>query len=182
MSETHSRRRRLGTMLLLLLCCGLSGAIYVGLTEPTTPAGIAAPPPPHSPLLIDRGPGFSMPPLSAYADVVARPLFSSTRRPAAQAALDDKAADFTLVGTVISPRERHALLSHGVPAEVERVVEGQSIDGWIVTSIEPGRVMLAQGGKQAEVDSSAKPPPSPFKPQAPPRNAPRTAQITSDPD
>jgi general secretion pathway protein N len=157
MSETHSPRRRLGTLLLLLLCCGLSGAVYVGLTEPITPAGIAAPPPPHSPLLIDRGPGFSMPPLSAYADVVARPLFSSTRRPAAQAALDDKPADFTLVGIVISPGERHALLRHGSPAQLEHVVEGQSVDGWTVTSIEPGRVLLAQSGREAEINSSTKP-------------------------
>ena len=179
MSETHSRRRRLGMMLLLLLCCGLSGAIYVGLPEPISPASIAAPAALPSPPPLDAGPAFSMPPLSAYAEVVARPLFSSTRRPSAIAALDEKPADFTLVGIVISPRERHALFSHGIPAQLEHVVEGQSVDGWTVTSIEPGRVLLAQGGREIEINSSTKPRQTA---EAKPTYAPGTAPIANGGD
>ena len=94
------------------------------------------------------------------ADVLARPLFSETRRrPVAGTVRDDKPADFTLVGIVISPKERRALLSHGTPAQLAHVVEGQSIDGWTVTAIEPRRVVLARSGSDVEIGTGTKPKP-----------------------
>jgi len=181
MSETSSPHRRLVTLLLLLLCCGLSVAIYVGAREPMTPASIAAPASPPAPAL-DSGPVFIMPPLSSFADVLARPLFSETRRrPKAGAARDDKPADFTLVGIIISPTERHALLSHGTPAQLEHLAVGQSIDGWTVTAIEPSRVLLAQGGRETEIGTGKKPQ-EPAKPAPPPSYAVGTEPIANGGD
>jgi hypothetical protein len=173
MSETSSPHRRLVTVLLLLLCCGLSVAIYIGAREPMTLASVAAPAqalPPSAPAFApDPGAVFTMPPLSSFADVLARPLFSETRRrPKAGMARDDKPADFTLVGIVISPTERHALLSHGTPAQLEHVAVGQSVDGWTVTAIEPSRVLLAQGARETEI-STGKKPHEPAKPEPPPQ-------------
>jgi len=169
MSETSSPHQRLVTLLLLLLCCGLSAAIYIGAREPMTSASVAAPVSPAAPApASDSGPIFVMPPLSSFADVLARPLFSETRRrPKAGTASDDKPADFTLVGIVISPTERHALLSHGTPAQLAHVAVGQSIDGWTVTAIEPSRVLLAQGGRETEIGTGKKPV-EPAKPAPPP--------------
>ena len=170
MSETSSPHQRLVTLLLLLLCGGLSVAIYIGAREPMTSAGVAAPAsPPSAPAAAsDSGPVFVMPPLSSFADVLARPLFSETRRrPKAGTARDDKPADFTLVGIIISPTERHALLSHGTPAQLEHVAVGQSVDGWTVTAIEPSRVLLAQGVRETEI-STGKKPVEAAKPEPPP--------------
>jgi general secretion pathway protein N len=185
MSESPSPRRRVVTLLLLSLCCGLSVAIYLGARAPMTGASVAAPASPPQPASASESdPVFAMPPLSAYADVLTRPLFSETRRrPAVSTARDDKPADFTLVGIVISPTERHALLSHGTPAQLEHVVEGQSVDGWTVTAIEPSRVVLAQGGRETEIGSGKKPQ-EPVKPEpvAPPHYAIGTEPIANGGD
>jgi len=172
MSETSSPHQRVVTLLLLLLCGGLAAAIYIGARQPMTSASLAAPAPASSPqaLAPDPGPVFAMPPLSSFAGVLARPLFSETRRrPKVETARDDKPADFTLVGIVISPTERHALLSHGSPAQLEHVAVGQSIDGWTVTAIEPSRVLLAQGGRETEIGTGKKPHAPAAKPEPPPQ-------------
>ena len=119
---------------------------------------VAASLPPSAPAPASAsGPVFAMPPLSSFADVLARSLFSETRRrPKAGTAHDDKPADFTLVGIVVSPTERRALLSHGRPAQLEHVAVGQSIDGWTVTAIEPSRVLLAQGSRETEIATGKK--------------------------
>lgn len=44
-----------------------------------------------------------------------------------------------------------------VVAQLEHVVEGQSVDGWTVTAIEPTRVVLAQSGRETEISTSNKP-------------------------
>ena len=185
MSDTSSPHRRLVTLLLTLLCCGLSVAIYFAARKPMTPASVAvAAPTATAPAPTpDSGPVFAMPPLSAYADVLARPLFSETRRrPAIISVRDDKPADFTLVGIVISPTERHALLSHGTPAQLEHVVEGQSVDGWTVTAIEPSRVVLAQGGREAEIFTGKKPPQPAANPEPAPHYAIGTEPIANGGD
>lgn len=184
MSATSSPHRHLVTLLLLLLCGGLSIAIYIGAREPMTPASVAAPAPasPLSAPSLDPAPVFAMPPLSSFADVLARPLFSETRRrPKVSSSPDGKPADFTLVGIVISPTERHALLSHGTPARLEHLAVGQSIDGWTVTAIEPSRVLLAQGDRETEI-STGKKPREPVKPEPPPSYAIGTEPIANGGD
>lgn len=181
MSETSSPHRRLVTLLLLVLCCGLSVAVYIGAREPMTPASVAAPAPASPPSLASR-PVFIMPPLSSFADVLARPLFSETRRrPKVSSSPDGKPADFTLVGIVISPTERHVLLSHGTPAQLEHLAVGQSVDGWTVTAIEPSRVLLAQGGRETEIGTGKKPQ-EPAKPESPPSYAVGTEPIANGGD
>jgi hypothetical protein len=102
-----------------------------------------------------QNPSFSMAPLNAYAEVVARPLFTPTRRPAAQQTAAGRPSDFSLVGIVITRRERHALLEHGRPPHVDRVTPGQNVDGWTVKSIGPNSVLLAQGDRETEIKATA---------------------------
>jgi hypothetical protein len=98
---------------------------------------------------------FKMEPFSGLGVVQARPLFSPTRRPAAPIASAQSrpsaAASFTLVGILISPEGRYALLESGQPARLSRVTEGQQIEGWTVAGILSDRVLLRSASGQSEV-------------------------------
>jgi hypothetical protein len=191
-----SPRRRGAALLFLLLCAGLAGAIYLEAQQameaaPAADAQEAAPP---SERARQKDPTFAMPPLNSFAEVVARPLFSPTRRPPA-ASTGARPANFTLVGIVISPQERHALLAHGLPSKVDRVTEGQSLDGWTVKSIGDNGITLVQGENEIELKPSDKAGPGQGPPQpyaAPPaatspirpqlRGSESNAQTRPEPD
>lgn len=148
----HRSQRLL--LLLLALCFGLAGVIYVEATEPPLPLPAdTAPRATATPDVAGAGrPSFSLPPLNAYAEVAARPLFTETRRPAPGALAGDPAsANFTLVGIIISGSDRHALMAHGQPPRTERIVEGQSVDGWTVESILSDRIVLRRVDTRIEV-------------------------------
>lgn len=99
-------------------------------------------------------------PLRDYAEVIERPLFTPSRRPASTtpsapsrtAPAPRPAAppppalptDLTLVGTVLAPPEKVALLRQGrQPAR--RVREGEVFVGWIVGEIGDSGVTLSSG-------------------------------------
>jgi len=93
----------------------------------------------------------ALPPMSAYAEVTERPLFSPSRQPAPpEAAQEDlgNSSAFTLLGIVISEGERMALIEHGKPGVVARLKEGQAVEGWRVQTIEADRVILEHAGTQ----------------------------------
>lgn len=91
-------------------------------------------------------------PQSAFSEIVARPLFSPSRRPpAAQpeskvVADDTKSETFDLIGVIISADSRMALLRTQDTSEVVRAIEGQSVAGWQVRAINPTEVVLERGG------------------------------------
>lgn len=151
-AATIQSRRLL--LLLLALCCGLAAIIFVEVTAPPPPVPAALVPP--ATIAANpadaRSASFSLPPLTAYAEVAQRPLFSETRRPAPESAdSDPAAANFSLVGTIISGGDRRALVAHGQPPRTERLVEGQSVDGWTVESILDDRVVLRRVDTRLEV-------------------------------
>jgi hypothetical protein len=82
----------------------------------------------------------------------------------------------TLVAILISPRGPHALVRHGTPPQIDRVVEGQAIDGWTTEAIKFDRVILRRGAEVQElVPVTAEqtrppgvPPNRPQPPRAPP--------------
>ena len=160
-------RGRAAALLFFLLCGGLGWVIYFEAQQPMEPS---AAPEPRQESVANRSqdPTFSMAPLNTYAEVVSRPLFSPSRRPPAAASAADRPTTFTLIGIIISAEDRHALLAHGTPPHVERVTEGQNLDGWMVKSIEDSRVVLTQGDNEIEVKAAEKPGPGqvPLRPQA----------------
>ncbi|HXP31513.1 MAG TPA: hypothetical protein VN832_10515 [Stellaceae bacterium] len=164
---TQARPRGRGhaaALLFFLLCGGLGWVIYVEAQQPMEPP--AAPEARQAAVRSrPQDPTFSMAPLNTYAEVVSRPLFSSSRRPAAGVPASDRPTAFTLVGIIISAADRHALVAHGVPPQIDRVSEGQNLDGWTVKSIEDNRIVLAQGDNEIEVKAAEKPGPR----QVPPR-------------
>ena len=150
-------RRRAGAPLLLgALCCALGGLIFFEaeepVLEPTANAAVQpdrAPAPPPA-----EEPGFTMPPLNAYAEVLARPVFSESRRPPsapAAVAEEPQLSSIRLVGIVVSASARHALIEHGQPQKLERIVPGQEVEGWTVEAINADRVVLRRGDSRIEV-------------------------------
>ena len=143
----------LGTGLLALLCAGLAIAIFWELEPPLADPGARAAAS-HEQKAADPAAElrFVMPPLRDFGEVLARPVFSETRRPPApEAAAAGTTAPFALVGVVLSANERHALVEHGQPARIDRVAEGQELDGWTLAAVQLDRVVLRRGDSRVEV-------------------------------
>jgi general secretion pathway protein N len=84
-------------------------------------------------------------PLTAYAAVTERPLFTQSRRPPpteASAAPAELQRNFSVAGIVLSGQERIALVQQGTDKKLLSVREGQSLGGWTVRSIAADRVVL----------------------------------------
>jgi hypothetical protein len=120
-----------------------------------------------------EAPRFVMPPVSDFARVLERPLFSQTRRPGPQAGTLPLSASFKLIAIVISGGDKHALLGSGQPLKVVRVTEGEEIGGWTVETIRPNAVVVRRADLREEVkptDSkklvAGKPPPVAAPPTA----------------
>ncbi|MCZ6522534.1 MAG: hypothetical protein O7A68_01525 [Alphaproteobacteria bacterium] len=153
---------------LLAVCAALALAVYLQssaeLALPDDPSGAAAALEPA--LELSDEPAFRMAPIERFSETVTRPLFMATRRPpepgAPAAAVPERATSalppFEVSGIVISPRERLALLARGRSREVIRVSEGELIEGWVVRSILPDRVILEQNGTQQELKLEDKAP------------------------
>src|SRR5713226_647546 len=78
-----SMRVRVTMILPIALCLDLGGAIYVEAEEPSLATTAAAPAPELEPRNGERAnPLLALPPLDSFAEVVSRPLFARTRRPA----------------------------------------------------------------------------------------------------
>ena len=155
----------LGTVLLALLCGGFAVAIFLELEPPLADPGARAASR-HEQKPVDPAasePRFVMPPLRDFGEVLARPVFSETRRPAPPEAVAAPAssAPFALVGVVVSPGERHVLLEHGQPPRIDRVAEGQELDGWTLEAVELDRVVLRRGDSRVELKAKGRAPPAP---------------------
>lgn len=160
MRPGHRRRRR-SPIMLVLLCAALAALVYWEIDGNRPPDGggaieVAARPDPRP---LPPEPEFAMPPLDSYAEIVARPLFSPSRRPppAAEGDAEDDASEakpalFILTGVVISAEARLALIQRANIAGVVRVSEGEEIDGWLVEKIAPDRVTLRQGAAVEEIE------------------------------
>lgn len=105
---------------------------------------------------------YRLPPLSNYAVVTERPLFSESRRPLLEAASagDALSAMFTLVGIVMTGSDRYALIQHGRPPHLDRAREGQELDGWTIRSIQPDRVVFQRDAQRFDLKFHDGAPPS----------------------
>jgi len=105
-------------------------------------------------------------------------VFSQSRRPET-AASDNPAARRTLdglilMGTVIGPSRRSALLRVPESPTLQTVLEGQEVAGWTLEKVLPDRVVLRSGGDSMEVSiwRDRPPPPEPEEPVRPPEKRP----------
>ena len=112
-------------------------------------------------------PEFNLPdPETGFPELLARPIFSTSRRAFVAAAPEDagamKKGQFVLVGVLISPRQRSALLRDVATGKTETVAQVGVVRGMTVGQVMPGRVVLRQGEESEElllnVLTGAKPP------------------------
>jgi hypothetical protein len=135
------------------------------------------------------------PAISTFAEIVERPLFTQSRRPApkkdtkvAEAAV--KPETFELIGVIISPAGRMALLRTLATSEIVRAVEGQNVGGWEVRTIKPTQIVLQQGDdsqvlkiNDAIAQPAAKNPAAPNAPTvSPPATGSEDSGATKGPD
>jgi hypothetical protein len=149
-------------------CAAFALAIHLGLRWDPLPRAPVLPPPEARKNASLAEPSFTMPPLASFSETVARPLFSETRRPMAEPAMPKAAAvaarsvEAALVGIVMMPGERWALVRGLSDREPQRILEGQAIDGWRVVKILADRIVVESDRLQEirlrpEPDSSTAP-------------------------
>ena len=101
-------------------------------------------------------PEFSLPdPVTGFPELLARPVLSTSRRAFAAAAPEDagamKKGQFVLVGVLISPGQRSALLRDVATGKTETVAQVGVVRGMTVGQVLPGRVVLRQGEESEEL-------------------------------
>ena len=141
------------------VCLVLAAALYHQLAgPPTVPPG---PPPVAVDVAVQPTPAavpFVLPGLQAFSEIVERPVFSPTRRPAAVAGEVVEAAppsvqslDVIVVGIITGPRKL-ALLRTASGSELLPLAEGDRLAGWTLTRIEPFRLQFQREGDRHTVE------------------------------
>ena len=134
---------------LLIGGCLIFGALVLlelrpAATDTATPNEVPIRPDPSA---MHRQPSTQLDEL--LAEALARPLFSSTRRPPQAAANDSAAdsdlADMRLTGIVTEP-DHHLAIFAVNGAKPLRVTEGEAVSGWRIESITPHEVSLSGPG------------------------------------
>jgi hypothetical protein len=137
----------------LLLACAAALVLVILDEIDGTPAATAdaAAAPPSAP---QSAPMATLKPLTAYAETVARPLFSPLRRapvPAPPAAAPGQISGLVLTGIVGTEHDHRALVQRGRPGPTLRVAVGQEIEGWTVRAIGRDRIVLQHGSTEHEL-------------------------------
>lgn len=137
---------RLAPLLLIAGCLVFGAIIFIELGPPGTDdpavAEIAARPDIAPAARRQQNPRID----ELLAAIIARPLFSSTRRPppsaSAGSTTDSDLADTRLTGIVTEPGRRIAIFAVNGDKPL-RVAEGDAVSGWRVESITPREVALS---------------------------------------
>ena len=99
-------------------------------------------------------PEFALPDkATGLPELMSRPIFSPIRKPPAAkvAAVTMKKGQFLLVGVLITPQKRAALLRDVQTNKTETVVMGGMVRGLTLGEVAPAQVVLRQGGDSEEL-------------------------------
>lgn len=108
----------------------------------------------------ERAAEFGLQPSEDYAEIIERPLFSRSRRPAppedakptAGAPGSEEAAGRIAVnGILLTGNRRIALLRFDNDPKVMHVAEGQEAGGWLIEKISADRVVVRRGQQESEI-------------------------------
>lgn len=142
--------------ILLLVCVLLTGIALApwlrGPMQTRVGAGIEATAPQMQPDMNDPGP------LQSYDEILRRPVFVATRRPAIAQKTIQAHSDavrlldrYPVVGVVIAGQQRMVLIRKSAGDTVSRIAQGEMLDGWTLTEISSGRLVLEMAGARKEV-------------------------------
>jgi type II secretory pathway component PulC len=153
----RSRTSNLLSLALALCGVGLAAFAYAELRMEVDDEPIAAVPDRADAAEAAAKPEpFTLPPLAELQEVVQRPLFSESRRPPAVVPASTPQVvreldSLSLLGVVITPDDRHALIQSDPQGKPERVHQGQALAGWTVEGILPDRVVFRRGETREEL-------------------------------
>ena len=98
---------------------------------------------------------FTLPPLSQFQEIITRPLFLKTRRPApsantaaTQSTSETPLSKYAVSGVVITPEQRFALIRGINDNTLQRVADGEDFHGWTVKAIEHEGVVFTREREQ----------------------------------
>ncbi|HBF97972.1 MAG TPA: hypothetical protein DDW95_05440 [Alphaproteobacteria bacterium] len=94
--------------------------------------------------------------LQDYSQTVSRPLFVASRRPSstlnapvtAQPGQKLLLERYPVVGVVVAGERRIVLIRTGQSDKVVRLQQGEMLDGWSITEIAHGRIVLEKAGAE----------------------------------
>ena len=97
------------------------------------------------------------PSLPSYRQLLTRPLFTDTRKPAPRAANKptqtiDLGKKWKLTGVVFAGDNSHVFLQGIRDKSVRRLEVGATLDGWVLREITPEHVVLDSGGQEARLE------------------------------
>jgi hypothetical protein len=90
-----------------------------------------------------------LPPLDAFREIAARPLFTPDRRPPAHAPVR-VSQELRLEGVVVIGAEKRAIIKQA-DGRTARVSEGGTVGDWTVRQIDRDRVLLVAGDRRLEL-------------------------------
>ncbi|MBL6940382.1 MAG: hypothetical protein ISS15_15615 [Alphaproteobacteria bacterium] len=167
----------------LLLC-----AIGYEAFAPLAPAVVDVPSAPPSIAPRATPQLFIPPPESDFADIDARPLFSSARKPLADAVQTSAAlsvsSDFSLAGVIMDEDHAVALIRIKSTTTTTNAALGDAINGWRVVKIEARQVTLRANGSDAVIGlegPAARAPTAALAPAAPPSPPPPPLPVAPPP-
>ena len=113
-------------------------------------------------------PRFTMPGLEEFDAILARPLFTRSRRPirgsvAATSVAASQTLGLMLLGVSISSTEKFALVVPDAGGSAFRLREGEDYQGWDLSQIQSNNVLFRQGAREERLELSfdTAPPPPP---------------------
>jgi hypothetical protein len=160
--SARNRTARLLALCAVVAMLGVANWWVIGLEPGTSVAAGTAPanaPPTRTPM----APPLDERPLSEFGEIVRRPLFTATRRPYVPAEPTQRAAEpapavptrpppnVRLSGVVIDAGKKRALLRTPEQPRGRWVEEGDTIDGWLLRSVEADAAIVALGGETHEL-------------------------------
>ncbi len=163
------------------IAAGACGIALLAIVLGGAPAPAQSPEPPLP----------ELPPLETLSETVERPLFRPDRRPPSVEEIEEEVQSaesgiFSLLGIIVSPTERIALVKVRGSQEVLQLSEGQQANGWTVVQIRPEEVVFESNDKTETIELiDISPPPPRRRPAARERqtrpaqareNQPRPAQ------
>jgi general secretion pathway protein N len=105
---------------------------------------------------------FQMRPLDSFPAFLDRPLFSPSRRPAeivlavpeTEPVTVAPAPSIELTGLIITAQDSVGIIRLPGAGGVRRVVVGDTVEGWLVEEIAPGRLLLRRGDQRTTVSAA----------------------------
>ncbi len=120
---------------------------------------------------------FGLPAIETFTSVLARPMFSTTRRPpveeVAVVATPEPTLDVTLRGVILSDTERIALILPAGRGEMVRIKENERFDGWTLVTVEADHVVFRLGVEVLIFEVTYDEPIADLPPARPRRRQPR---------